>query len=104
MSNLNCQPGDLAIIIKADIKANIGKIVTCVTNIGTPADLDAKYPRGKNLWLIDSQVEWKNAFGTTVVYPYVPDECLKPLRYTDDADEHDVLVNQKVQPTESSIF
>ncbi len=104
MTKLNCNPGDMAFIIKADIKENIGKVVTCITNIGTPSALDVKYPKGKNLWLIDQQVEWKNAFMTSTFYPYVPDECLKPIRYSDDADEHDVLVQQKVRPTDSAIF
>lgn len=104
MNKLNCVPGDIAIVIKADVKENLGKIVTCKTNIGTPSNMDTRYPRGKNLWLIDQQLEWKNAFGITVFYPYVPDECLKPLRYSDDTDEHDILVRQKVRPTDAAIF
>ena len=52
MSNLRCKPGDLAVVIHAAFKTNLGRIVRVIRPSCGEGDLT--YPAHLNTWLVES--------------------------------------------------
>ena len=93
---MNCKQGDIAIIIRSEA-GNLGKIVTCVEFIGNAPNIGLfNLDNFKNWWKIDTDLTYRDVFFDVPVgaYPYIPDECLRPLRDTDGEDEMITLVGK----------
>jgi len=78
---MNCKPNDLAIVVFAMGKHNIGKIVRCVR-------LFYGGPIGESLWVVDPPLP---AFDNSGMADACPDRWLKPLGNPGD-DEADLLL------------
>lgn len=52
MGNLRCKPGDLAVVIQATFKTNLGRIVRVIRPSCGEGDLT--YPAHMNTWLVES--------------------------------------------------
>jgi hypothetical protein len=81
MSNLRCKPGDLAVVIHATFKTNLGRIVRVIRPSCGEGDLT--YPAHMNTWLVESAepLTWyrgKKRFRRKS--GPVPDAQLQPIR------------------------
>ena len=81
MSNLRCKPGDLAVVIQATFKTNLGRIVRVIRPSCGEGDLT--YPAHMNTWLVESvePLTWyrgKKRFRRKS--GPVPDAQLQPIR------------------------
>lgn len=81
MSELRCKPGDLAIVIRADIASNMGRIVRVVS--ASQGDDVLNFPDAKPAWLVQSvhtmtwyvgKKRYRRKAGP------VPDSQLQPIR------------------------
>lgn len=79
---MNCQPGDLAIIIKS-FAGNEGKIVRCIKFIGSACSELGNLYCGTDYWLIDTHIQATD--GSTG--PVARDCYLRPIHPTDEPDE-----------------
>lgn len=96
--NLNCSPGDLAIVVKGREDC-LGKIVVCIAQIGTLEVLPVK--ENKNIWKIDKSLPYfYSNLGRDVDLEYCPDEYLKPIRYQDSDDEMIALAGKPMEKVE----
>jgi len=90
---MNCKPGDLALIIKG---CNTGKAVTCVRLAGpqlsTPNGPRMTMFGMRPIWEIDKSVVWASKHDGDVLLPYMPDECLMPIR--PEPDERHVITGK----------
>ena len=81
MTNLRCKPGDLAVVIHATFKTNLGHIVRVIRPSCGEGDLT--YPAHMNTWLVESAepLTWyrgKKRFRRKS--GPVPDAQLQPIR------------------------
>ena len=83
---MNCKPGDIAVVVRCGIRKNIGAIVNIVK----------LYEKQSHCWVIKPMQPMLGVrSGTeTPLLPiapggkgFIPDACLRPLRYKDGQDE-----------------
>ena len=76
-----CRPGDLAVVVRSSILANLGRIVRVVRPY--PGPLDMHMPSGTFIWLIEAAhpLTW-SAQGRTQHEKQgpAPDDALQPIR------------------------
>lgn len=87
---MNCQPGDLAIVVRSSIEENIGKIVD-VIKAYDPRDTGIlSTDDSRQLWYCEtkgSKLRWWSEDGCGIIYRNdgpIPDEFLRPLRSDED--------------------
>jgi hypothetical protein len=73
---MNCKPGDLAIVVSAVCRINLGKCVTVIRE-ATKQERDAHFMwhHPGIVWLLDKPLEWT----LTGLMPFVPDTHLRPI-------------------------
>lgn len=76
--NLNCKPGDLAVVVSGYPESNIGKVIT-VTRIATLTSAVLGFPCWEYEGHLDSTIGGRSGL--------VHDACLRPIRPGDGADE-----------------
>lgn len=76
---MNCRPGDLALVVRASLPVNVGKMVRCIRIDDPPFDRGEAL-RGQPIWLLDRELTWE-FYGTTLrQLPFAPDTSLLPIR------------------------
>lgn len=100
---MNCQPGDLAIVVSSTIQQNIGKIVD-VVKAYDPQDAGIlPTNESRQLWLCETKgslLRWASPDGHGVIHQSagpIPDEFLRPLR---DDEPTEPSNTSKVVPVE----
>lgn len=82
-----CRPGDLAVVVRPSIPANLGRIVRVVRPYRGPPDV--RMPSGSFIWLIEAAhpLTW-SAQGRTQHDKQgpAPDDALQPIRGIPKAD------------------
>lgn len=94
-----CQPGDLAVVIRAQFPSNRGKIVRVLRLQGVGDDLAMDAQWGV-VWRVECSVPLKWVFGTRVYrrrVGSVPDSYLHPLRGPDEAGQAHALSHHPLQ-------
>lgn len=84
---MNCRPGDCALVI-GGFMPNVGKVVHCIrllpsgegfatvqTSVGLRRIVDAA-----DVWLLDSDLEYRDTDGECLRLPYARDCTLMPIR------------------------
>jgi hypothetical protein len=80
---MNCKPGDLAVVVKADNVASIGRIVRCMSLVPALLVRGRYRNRAADCWYTDVDVTtWDGSLSR-----YCPDDCLRPIRDQDGEDE-----------------
>ena len=83
---MNCKPGDLAVIVRADNPSNLGRIVRCVRladDTGGTYGPSGEFA-GNQCWWIDASIV---SFDKNAVVRICPDYFLRPIRDNDGTDE-----------------
>lgn len=85
---MNCKQGDLAMLRRARLPENLGKIVRCVTLIPT---MELDYPNGSrvvhSVWVIEPKLlSWDGTMSS-----FVPDLLLRPIRDPGDDARDETL-------------
>lgn len=81
---MNCKQGDLAIVVRANNPANLGKLVTCLEFIPDKVFTDPDgTERPHQAWLVDVEM---TGFAGDKHY-FIEDFKLLPLRDSDGQDE-----------------
>lgn len=94
---MNCKQGDLAILVRARLPQNVGRVVRVLFGVAPgcrPIDPAGEKHRAKGgfRWMVEaegSSFYSKRASGSIDRHPYgaVPDAWLRPLRDQDGLDE-----------------
>ena len=80
---MNCKPGDLAVIVRARVSANLGRIIR-VTSFD-PYSRFVDRPGVSGGWRYEGAELISSEFGLRCLR--VPDDVLRPIRDTDGDDE-----------------
>jgi hypothetical protein len=85
---MNCKQGDLAVVVRAKRKENLGKILRCVRlHTDKWRDADGRQwsdgPHEAPRWVVDKPVP--NTCGVNIFT--VPDAVLRPIRPNEGEDE-----------------
>jgi len=83
---MNCRVGDLALVTRATLPENLGRMVTCL-RVERPKTLMHSSLDGEVIWRLDETLTWYLADGTQLKIPYAPDSALLPIRPEPDEDE-----------------
>jgi len=75
---MNCKPGDLALVVRAALPENVGKVVRCLEI--APAGTEHFDPDEGPVWHIDRKLP--TIWGRLV--PYAFDRRLMPIRPSED--------------------
>ena len=89
---MNCKPGDLAIVVKANrVPENVGRIVKVVRLVSRGEVLfSSGCVNGTAGWLVEGRVRSFLGFnGNEGVFP---DNCLRPIRDPGDDAQDEMLV------------
>jgi hypothetical protein len=70
---MNCTAGDLAVIIKSSLNAQVGRIVQCVK-------LDGSHSLFGPMWIIRSKENLMTDIGTLPDTCHQPDAWLRPIK------------------------
>lgn len=90
---MNCQPGDLAVVVRSKTVSNVGKIVHVRARYAIGDSYIVSLDSDAVIWLCHtagSPLRWTNAVGvgeTTSATGPIPDSCLRPLRPPSDLAE-----------------
>lgn len=84
---MNCKPGDLAVIVRSNIKENIGHLVTVLD--------DFQVMHGHHCWLVRSARPLMAKVGPVDVgflsCAYMPDKHLRPIRDPGEGAQDETL-------------
>ena len=95
---MNCEAGDLAVVIKSTVKENVGKLVD-VVKAYEPQDAGIVPTNEGHLWLcksLGSDLAWESANGIGLIRQKegpVPDGYLRPIRDSNPDESGDKCVS-----------
>jgi hypothetical protein len=91
---MNCQPGDMALVIGPDGDPDVGRMVTCIRLYRVDEVYwhdNRRYRAGIDFWVVDRELHWRKD-GVLRMLPFCPDQHLVPIRPERDRDLERVQV------------
>lgn len=88
---MNCKPGDLAVIVRSQTGAQLGKIVRCIsvaTGIVQYRGANYRIPSDDGVWWeLEEPIQLTVGNNQVVSVPFCQDASLRPIRGEEGEDE-----------------